>query len=60
MSDRKECISQVLAHVVKPLATADWWEKTMDLAEEIADHVPTYRLQFDKSGKVIDVLKGLP
>jgi len=54
-----ERLGRVLSHVVKPLVTAGWWEKTMDLAGKIAAEVPAYRLRFDKSGAVVDLLKQL-
>jgi radical SAM protein with 4Fe4S-binding SPASM domain len=59
ITDHGERLSQVLAHVVKPLATADWWEKTLDLAEKLIAEVPAYRLRFDMGGKVVDLLKQL-
>jgi hypothetical protein len=49
----------VLGHVVRPLVTADWWEKTLDLAGQMAAEVPAYRLRFDLSGGVVDLLKQL-
>jgi len=59
IADRRERLAGVLGHVVKPLATADWWEKTLALAGKIAAEVPAYRLRFDRSGGVVDVLKQL-
>ena len=59
ITDQKERLGQVLSHVVKPLQTADWWEKTLDLAGKIAAELPAYRLRFDKSGQVVDLLKQL-
>ena len=44
-------------YIVKPLVTADWWEKMLDLIENIVREVPVYRLKLDKSGKVKTVLK---
>ncbi len=55
----RERLAGVLGHVVKPLITADWWEKTLDLVGMIAAEVPAYRLRFDKSGRVVDLLKQL-
>jgi MoaA/NifB/PqqE/SkfB family radical SAM enzyme len=43
-------------HVVKPLVTADWWEKILALIENMAQEVPAYRLQFDKSGRMVDAI----
>ncbi|MFC1948015.1 radical SAM protein [Chloroflexota bacterium] len=54
---RIERLGLILSHVVKPLITADWWEKTIDLAGKIAEEVPIYYLRFDKSGKVWDLLQ---
>ena len=59
ITDKKERIGQVLSHVVKPLQTANWWEKTLDLAGKIAAEVPAYHLRFDKSVQVVDLLKQL-
>jgi hypothetical protein len=59
IQDKKERLSKVLGHVIKPLVTADWWEKTLDLAGKIAAEVPAYRMRFDKSGAVVDLLKRL-
>jgi MoaA/NifB/PqqE/SkfB family radical SAM enzyme len=57
--DKREQLARVLSHVVKPFVTADWWEKTLDLAGMIAAEVPAYRLRFDQSGQVVDLLKQL-
>jgi len=59
ITDHRERLGLVLSHVVKPLLTADWWEKTLDLAGKIATEVSAYRLKFDKSGHVVDLLKQL-
>ncbi len=46
-------------YVVKSLATADWWEKTLSLIENIAGEVPAYRLEFDKSGRIAEAIGKL-
>jgi hypothetical protein len=43
-------------HVVKSLVTADWWEKILALIENMAQEVPAYRLEFDKSGRIADTI----
>ena len=45
--------------VIKPLVTADWWEKTFDTFEHLVAEVPAYRLRFDLTGRVREVLAGL-
>jgi MoaA/NifB/PqqE/SkfB family radical SAM enzyme len=59
ITERRELLAGVLGHVVRPLATAEWWGKTLALAGQIAAEVPVYRLRFDLSGGVVDLLKQL-
>jgi hypothetical protein len=57
LNDKKEVIKKLLACLIKPLVTADWWEKILTLAEKIVQEVPCYMLQFDKSGGVVNLLE---
>ncbi|MFC1714685.1 hypothetical protein ACFL6S_13540 [Candidatus Poribacteria bacterium] len=59
LNDQKEIMRRVLACLIKPLVTTDWWEKTLDLVEKMIQEVPFYIVQFDKSGRVLDLLKNL-
>jgi hypothetical protein len=59
IEDKRERLGRMLSHVVKPLVTVDWWEKILDLAGQAAAEVPAYRLRFDKSGRVVDLLQDL-
>ena len=43
-------------YLVKSLVTADWWEKILALIENMAQDVPAYRLQFDRSGRMKDTI----
>lgn len=57
--DRREIVRILPFLIVKPLVTADWWEKTLDLVGQIAREVPVYRLRFQKSERVLDALQPL-
>lgn len=46
-------------HLIKALAGREWWLKMFDLLEHVAAGVPAYRLQFDRSGQVKELLRGL-
>ena len=59
ITNKMERISRVLSYVIRPLVDAIWWEKTLALAEKIADEIPAYRLRFDKSGQVRELLQAL-
>ena len=59
ITDKMKRIGEVLSHIIRPLVDAGWWEKTLTLAEMIADEVPTYRLRFDTSGRIREVIQKL-
>ena len=55
--DKMEIIKRLLACLIKPLETADWWEKTLTVVEQIVREVDCYKLYFDKNGEVVDLLE---
>ena len=57
LTDRREITRRLLACVIKPLVTADWWNKTLDLIGQMPPEVPCYVMRFDKSGKIVGELK---
>lgn len=59
LEDQKEIMHLLLAHVVKPFVTADWWGKTLPLLSELSAHVPCYTMRFDKSGEIVNSLQKL-
>jgi len=59
ISDRQEIIYRLLACVIKPFITADWWQQTIDLVEELSNNVPCYLMRFDKTGNITKELFGL-
>lgn len=56
ITDQKERFSVVLSHLVKPFVDTGWWDKILPLASQIAREVPAYRMRFDKSGRIRDLL----
>jgi hypothetical protein len=59
LDDRQEIIRRLLACLITPYVTADWWGKSLTLMEQIAREMPCYILRFDKSGGVVNVLREL-
>jgi hypothetical protein len=59
IADRSEITRSLLACLVKPLVTSDWWERMLALAQDIASEVPCYALYFDKSGDIVPLLREL-
>lgn len=59
ITSKMQRISEVLSYIIRPLVDAEWWEKTLTVVEMLADEVPAYRLRFDKSGQVREVIQKL-
>jgi len=57
VDDPKAILSDFLPRLVRPLVSADWWERALALAEDVVREVPFYNLLFDKSGAVVEVLE---
>ncbi len=59
LADRREVTRRLLACLIKPFVTADWWEKTLALVEQLAREAPAYALRFDRSGTVVELLREM-
>jgi MoaA/NifB/PqqE/SkfB family radical SAM enzyme len=59
ITKRIEIIQRLMACIIKPFVTADWWQKMITLLEEIAGEVPCYEMEFDKSGRIVPEIEGL-
>jgi len=59
IADRREIRHRLLATLVRPMVTADWWHKEMDVIEQVVAEVPCYTMRFDTSGAIVAELEGL-
>jgi MoaA/NifB/PqqE/SkfB family radical SAM enzyme len=59
IEDPKVVLKGLLARFVRPLVTADWWDRVLALAGEIAAGVPCYDMYFDRSGRIVGALEEL-
>jgi len=59
VKDNKESLQVLLACLIKPYVSTDWWEKTLTFIESLVKGVPCYNMYFDKSGKIIDSIRSL-
>jgi MoaA/NifB/PqqE/SkfB family radical SAM enzyme len=57
VEDPKAVLRDFLPRLVRPLVSADWWERALALAEDVVREVPFYDLSFDKSGAVVEILE---
>lgn len=58
-TDRKWLWQRLLATLIKPMVTAEWWKRQMDVLEGIVAGVPCYTMRFDKSGRIVEELEKL-
>lgn len=57
LEDGKEIRKRILACLVKPLETPEWWGKLLALVEVISQEVPCYLIHFNKNNQVAELLK---
>jgi len=56
MEDRKETWRRLLATLIRPMVTAEWWHKELDTLEEIIDQIPCYLMQFEKKPDITKIV----
>ncbi len=59
VTDNMEIWKLLLVTLVKPLVSVEWWQKELDALEMLVKEVPVYRMYFDKSGEIVEILKDL-
>lgn len=59
IKDRQTILGLLLACVVRPVITAEWWEKTLEVVALLSRETPCYELEFDKSGDIVALLDDL-
>ena len=59
LENKREVARNLVRSLVKPLFTPDGWEKTFDFIEMIIHNVPCYKLEFDLSGRICDMIGEL-
>jgi radical SAM protein with 4Fe4S-binding SPASM domain len=57
--DRRVVVRELLNTLVRPLMTADWWDRMLALMERLVREVPAYELHFDQGGGIVPVLQDL-
>jgi hypothetical protein len=55
----KDVLGDFLPRLVRPLVTADWWDRVLSLAGDFIAKVACYNMSFDKSGRIVEVLEEL-
>lgn len=59
LTNRNEIIGRLLSCLIKPMVSADWWEKMWALIEVLAKETPCYLMEFNQSGAIVAELENL-
>ncbi|MBN2320699.1 MAG: radical SAM protein [Acidobacteria bacterium] len=57
IEDPKLTLRPLLACLIRPFMTADWWEKMLTLLDSMSKEIPCYNLEFDRSGALCGLLQ---
>jgi hypothetical protein len=56
IQDETVCFERLLACLIRPLETRDWWEHSLDFLTRLSRHVPCWNLEFTKNGNPCDMI----
>jgi hypothetical protein len=59
LADRKLIWQRLLATLIRSMVTAQWWQKELDIMENLISDASFYRMKFDKSGAIVPQLEQL-
>jgi hypothetical protein len=59
LDDGKAIWQRLLATLIRPLVTADWMRKELEILERVVAEVPCYTMRFDRSGAIVADLERL-
>jgi MoaA/NifB/PqqE/SkfB family radical SAM enzyme len=59
LTDRKKIWHNLLATLIRPMVTAEWWQKELDILERIVNEGPCYTMHFDKSGNIVGEIRSV-
>ena len=59
LADRKLIWRLMLGTLIKPMASAEWWQKELNVLERLVCDVLCYIMRFDRSGNIVAELEKL-
>jgi len=59
IADRGLALRELLACLIRPVATADWWDNSLALLGQIAREASLYEMHFETSGEIVRELESL-
>lgn len=59
VEDSRQSFDRLLACMIRPFETRDWWDNALDFLSGLCQQVPCWNLQFDKTGQIYHLVKGM-
>ncbi|OPY42686.1 MAG: hypothetical protein A4E42_01560 [Methanoregulaceae archaeon PtaU1.Bin222] len=56
LMDQNEIFRRLLATLIRPMVTTEWWQKEIDILERIVAEVPCFQMHFNRSGAIVPEL----
>jgi hypothetical protein len=57
IEDLSTIVPRLLACLIKPLVTAEWWNQSLDLVQDLVRNVAFYEMEFDRSGGIVTAIE---
>jgi len=57
ITDKKTFVTKLIACLIRPISTSDWWNNSLDLLTDLSKSVPAYNLKFNKDPEIINLIK---
>jgi hypothetical protein len=59
LNDNQQVAKRLLALLIKPLVTFDWWDKILSLVEELTPNISCYILRFKIDSDLAEIMQGI-
>jgi MoaA/NifB/PqqE/SkfB family radical SAM enzyme len=59
LENKLEITKKLLPCILRPIESTDWWNKTLNIVDELTQEIPCYRLRFDLTGRIVGQLEDL-
>jgi hypothetical protein len=59
LENKLEITKKLLPCILRPIESTDWWNKTLNIVDELTQEIPCYRLRFDLTGRIVEQLEDL-
>ncbi len=59
ISDKKTLVPKLLACLIRPVSTSDWWNRSIDIIVDVSNTIPCYILKFNKDPEIINLINNI-